>query len=257
MNKKAIYFVSDFHFGTDGQLTSLEREKKLVRFFDSIEENAEKIYLLGDVFDYWFEYKRAIPKGFVRILGKIASMRDSGIEIEFFTGNHDMWMFKYFEEEFNIPIHRAPLQVELQGKNFLLGHGDGLGPGDRKYKMIKKVFANKVLQKLYGTIHPNLGLRLMRKFSSKSREFNSPEELTFLGPEKEWLVQYSEEYIKENKVDYLVFGHRHLPIDYSLSNGESRYVNLGDWLSHYSYGKLENGKLELLFFENEHGKIYP
>lgn len=257
MGKKAIYFLSDFHLGTDGQLSSLEREKKLVRFFDAIEHDAKKIYLLGDVFDYWFEYQRAIPKGFVRILGKIANMRDSGIEIEFFIGNHDMWMFRYFEDEFNIPIHRKPLSVILQGKKFLLAHGDGLGPGDKKYKMIKKVFSNKFLQKLYGAIHPNLGLRLMRKFSSKSREYNSDEEMNFLGPEKEWLVQFSESYVEETYVDYFVFGHRHLPIAYKLSNGTSEYVNLGDWLSHYSYGKLQKGNLELLFFENENGKIYP
>jgi len=257
MEKKAVYFVSDFHLGAAGQLSSIDREKKLLRFFNSISKDAEKIYLLGDVFDYWFEYNRVVPKGFVRVLGKFAEMRDSGIEIEFFTGNHDIWMYSYFEDEFDIPIHREPLRVEHQGKSMLLGHGDGLGPGDKNYKFIKKVFTNRILQILYGMIHPNLGLRLMRKFSNKSREHSSPEELSFLGPEKEWLVQYSESYILENEVDYLVFGHRHLPIDYSLSNGESRYVNLGDWLSHYSYARMENGNLELLFFENEHGKIYP
>jgi UDP-2,3-diacylglucosamine hydrolase len=123
--------------------------------------------------------------------------------------------------------------------------------------MVKKVFSNRLLQKLYGTIHPNLGLRLMRKFSSKSREYNSPDELAFLGAEREWLVQFSESYVRENDIDYFVFGHRHLPINYQLSNGTSLYVNLGDWLSHYSYGRLQNGKLELLFFENDNGKIYP
>ncbi|GLR18791.1 UDP-2,3-diacylglucosamine diphosphatase [Portibacter lacus] len=255
--KDAIYFVSDFHLGTDGKLTSKERERKLVRFLDSITHDAETIYLLGDIFDYWFEYNRVIPKGYVRLLGKLANLKDAGVNIEFFTGNHDIWMFKYFEEELDIPIHREPLFVEHDGKKFILAHGDGLGPGDRSYKMIKKVFTNPFLQKLYSTIHPNIGLRLMRKFSSKSRENSDLEELKFLGADREWLVQFCESYIEESEIDYFVFGHRHLPIDYKLSNNHSRYINLGDWLNHFSYAKFKNSKLDLLFFENEHGKIYP
>lgn len=257
MEKNAIYFVSDFHLGTDGHMSSKDREKKLLRFFDKISQDAEKIYLLGDFFDYWFEYKSVVPKGYVRIFGKLASLRDSGIEIEFFTGNHDIWMYRYFEDEFNIPIHRHPINVKHQGKSLLLAHGDGLGPGDKKYKLIKKVFTNPILQKLYGMIHPNIGLRMMRKFSSTSRKNSDPNEEGFLGAEKEWLVQYAESYSQETCPDYFVFGHRHLPIDYSHSNGTSRYINLGDWLNHYSYARMENGNLELLFFENENGKIYP
>jgi len=255
--KEVIYFASDFHLGTDGALSSIEREKKLVRFLDMISEDATTIYLLGDIFDYWFEYNRVIPKGYVRLLGKIANLKDSGIKIEFFTGNHDIWMFRYFQDELNIPVHKRPIKVVHYDKTFFLGHGDGLGPGDRRYKTIKKVFTNPILQKMYGAIHPNIGLRIMRKLSSKSRENTHMEELQFLGPEKEWLLKFCESYIRENDIDFFVFGHRHLPIDYLLSNDHSRYINLGDWLSQYSYARYDGYEFKLLFFENENGKIYP
>ncbi len=255
--KEAIYFLSDFHLGTDGRLSSQEREKKLVRFFDQVSGDASTIYLLGDVFDYWFEYKRVIPKGYTRILGKLAQLRDNGVRIEFFIGNHDIWMFRYFEEEFGIPIHRGPIEVEHFGKTFLLAHGDGLGPGDRKYKMIRKIFTNPILQKMYASIHPNIGLRIMRKLSYRSRVQADEEERSFLGAEREWLIQYCEDELKTSPRDYFIFGHRHLPIDYLLSNEKSRYINLGDWLSNCSYARFDGSELKLLFFENESGKIYP
>jgi UDP-2,3-diacylglucosamine hydrolase len=254
-SKEVIYFVSDFHLGTDGSMGSKERERKIVRFLDFIAEDATTIYLLGDVFDYWFEYKSVVPKGYVRLFGKLAELSDSGIIIEFFRGNHDMWMFRYFQEELNILIHKDVLYIEHSGKKFIIGHGDGLGPGDNGYKFIKKVFSNPLLQRMYGSIHPNIGLRIMRKFSKKSRETNDDEN-QFFGPEREWLIQYAEEQIKIEAQDFFVFGHRHLPIDYTLSNEKSRYINLGDWLHHYSYGRFDGNQLKLLFFENENGKIY-
>lgn len=254
--KNATYFVSDFHLGANGSLTSEEREKKIVRFLNKIAEDAATIYLVGDVFDYWFEYKKVIPKGFSRIFGNLAELKDNGVKIEFFTGNHDIWMFRYFEDEFGIPIHRNTIDIRLGEKTIHLGHGDGLGPGDTGYKFIKKIFTNKLLQKLYGSIHPNIGLGIMRRFSKKSRGINSDSDV-FMGPEKEWLVQYAESILEVKHYDYFVFGHRHLPINYELSNGKSRYINLGDWLNHYSYARFENQELQLLFFENEKGKIFP
>lgn len=252
----AIYFVSDFHLGTDAKETSRQREQRVIRFLDMISEDASHIYLLGDIFDYWFEYKRVIPKGYARLLGKLGSLVDQGVKIEFFIGNHDMWMFRYFEEELGIPIHRSPKEVIHSEKRFLIGHGDGLGPGDHGYKMIKRIFSNRLLQILYSTIHPNIGLRIMRSFSKKSRESNS-EPKKFLGPENEWLVQYCEAFLENKEMDYFVFGHRHLPIDYKLSNDISRYINLGDWLTHYSYAKFTGDQLNVLFFENEEGHIFP
>lgn len=250
MAKEKIYFASDFHLGVDTHLSSLEREKRIVKWLEQIRSDAAEIYLVGDIFDYWFEYSKVVPKGFIRLIGKLAELRDQGIPIYFFTGNHDMWMFSYFEDELGIPIYRAPTQKTIQGKKFLIGHGDGLGPGDRGYKFIKKVFASKINQWLFARLHPNLGIGIMRYFSGKSRAVNKDDKL-FLGPEKEWLVQYCEKKLAEEYYDYFIFGHRHLPIDYTLSNRTSRYVNIGDWTDFYSYGVLEDGELKLCFFESK------
>lgn len=253
---KKTYFVSDFHLGIDARLSSAERERQVVRWLDGIQADAECIYLVGDVFDYWFEYKRVVPKGFVRLLGKLAELRDKGIPIYFFTGNHDMWMFRYFEEEFGIPIYREPIVREIHGKTFFIGHGDGLGPKDYGYKILKKILANPFCQWLYERLHPNFGLWLMRFSSGKSRPASAPPESKFLGPDKEWLVQYANQKIESEDIDYFIFGHRHLPIDYTLKNGKSRYINLGEWLYYNSYAVFDGKKIELKFFENEAGKIF-
>ena len=191
MSKK-IYFISDFHLGADALLSSREREKKIVKWLCEIENTVEELYLVGDVFDYWFEYEKVIPKGYTRLLGKLAEYRDKGIPVYFFTGNHDMWMFRYFEDELDIPIFRVPITRVLKGKTFFIGHGDGLGPNDYGYKFIKKIFSNKACQWLFARIHPNFGLWLMNFFSGKSRDAQDPEvEQQFLGEDKEWLVAYS------------------------------------------------------------------
>jgi len=217
---KKIYFVSDFHLGVDALLSSKDREKKIVRWLTSIED---------DVFDYWYEYKEAVPKGFTYLLGKLAQMREKGIPIFFFTGNHDMWMFTYFEEEFGIPTYRNPIVKSLLGKTFMIGHGDGLGPGDRGYKFIKKIFSNSVCQWLFRWIHPDLGLKIMQLFSKKSRTYTG-DEAPFSDVNQEWLVLFCEEDIQKNEIDFYIFGHRHLPINYLLSNGHSKYINLGEFI---------------------------
>jgi UDP-2,3-diacylglucosamine hydrolase len=253
--KKKTYFASDFHLGVDARISSKEREKQLVRWLDQIKVDAEAIYLVGDVFDFWFEYNTVVPKGYVRLLGKLAELRDQGIPIYFFIGNHDMWMFRYFEEEFDIPIYRAPISREIHGKLFFIGHGDGLGPGDHGYKFIKKVFANRVCQFLFEWLHPNLGIGLANFWSGKSRAAN-PEEGEFYGPDKEWLITYANKKLDTVAADYFIFGHRHLPIDYTLKNGHSRYINLGEWMNYNSYAVFDGENLELQFFENDQGKIY-
>ncbi len=250
------YFVSDFHLGVDAKLTSRERERQIVNWLDMIKEDADSLYLVGDVFDYWFEYGKVIPKGYARLFGKLAELRDSGLPIYFFTGNHDMWMFRYFEEEFDIPIYRKPIVRKIQGKTFFIGHGDGLGPGDHGYKFIKKVFSNPVCQWLFERLHPNFGLWLMQFWSGRSREATSPDEGSFLGEDNEWLITFCNEKIQEVEVDYFIFGHRHLPIDHTLKNGHSRYINLGDWLFHNSYAVFDGENLDIQFFENEEGKVF-
>lgn len=247
---KKVFFASDFHLGIDGSTSSREREKRLVQWLEYVAPEAEAIYLVGDLFDYWFEYKTVVPKGYLRLFGKLAALRDRGLPIYFFTGNHDMWMFGYFEEELGIPVYREPIVRELGGKRFFIGHGDGLGPGDYGYKFIKKVFAHPLCQWLFARIHPNTGIGLMRFFSGKSRAATG-EDIAYHGPEKEWLVHYCEDYIKEKEMDYFIFGHRHLPLDITLSNGSSRYVNLGDWLQYYTYAEWDGETLSLKNYHPE------
>ena len=249
------YFASDFHLGADGQLTSLEREKQIVRWLDAIREDAKELYLVGDVFDYWFEYKRAVPKGFVRLLGKLAELRDGGLPIYFFTGNHDMWMFRYLEEEMGIPIYHEPVVKEINGKRFFIGHGDGLGPGDHGYKFIKSVFSNPICQWLFERLHPNFGLWLMQYYSGSSRKFHPPM-TKFRGEKTEWLVQFCNAQLEKEFIDFFIFGHRHLPIDYTLKNGKSRYIGLGEWVHYNSYAVFDGRNMEVKFFENESGRVF-
>lgn len=250
MRNGKIYFASDFHLGIDAKFTSAERERQIVRWLDVIKADAAELYLVGDVFDFWFEYASVVPKGYVRLLGKLAELRDSGIAIYFFIGNHDMWMFRYFEEELGIPIYRKPIVRELYGKTFFIGHGDGLGPGDHGYKFLKKIFANPVCQWLFGWIHPNLGIGLANYWSQKSREQNKIE-TEFYGPEKERLLAYANRKLDQQAADFYVFGHRHLPIDYTLKDGKSRYINLGEWMNYNSYAVFDGENVEIKFFENE------
>lgn len=252
---KNVYFASDFHLGADAFLPSIEREKKIVKWLGEVNSDMAELYLVGDVFDHWFEYNKAVPKGFVRLFGKLGELRDAGVLVYFFTGNHDMWMFRYFEEEFGIPILRAPVQKVIGGKTFFIGHGDGLGPGDHGYKFIKKIFNNRVCQKAFSLLHPDIGLSLMKYFSVKSRKYTGDEE-PFTDPAKEWLVQFCEEHCKNHNIDFYVFGHRHLPVDYLLSNGKSRYINLGEWMYASSYGVFDGTDLKLKFYNSDFNHIY-
>lgn len=242
-----IYFASDFHLGINTQKTSRERERIICSWLDSIRHDAEKIYLIGDLFDFWFEYKRAVPKGFVRFLGKLAELKDAGISIEVFTGNHDMWLFDYFPSELGIPVHRKELIVEHDGKKFFIGHGDGKGPGDTGYKILKKIFANRVCQFLFARLHPNFGIGLADYLSRRSRAMTEVE--AFLGEDKEWLVLYANRKLDTlNDIDYFVFGHRHLPLDILLKNKKSRYINTGDWFKHYTYAVFDGSDISVRTF---------
>ena len=249
-----IYFASDFHLGIDADLTSSEREKKIVRWLQKVSEDAEAVYLVGDVFDYWFEYRHAIPKGYSRLLGQLAIMRDLGISLYFFTGNHDMWMFRYFKEELDIPIYRHPIRLTLKGKNFQIGHGDGLGPGDKGYKIIKRIFSHSWAQKVFSWLHPDWGLPLMKYFSAKSRAYTGDE--SAFNPDQEWLVRYCQEDVTSHDTDFYIFGHRHLTIDYTIPGTNTRYVNLGEWLFACSYAVWDGNELTLKFFESEHTHIF-
>ncbi|MEY4134283.1 MAG: UDP-2,3-diacylglucosamine diphosphatase [Saprospiraceae bacterium] len=252
---KKIYFASDFHLGMDGRLSSRERELQLLRWLDEISADAEELFLVGDLFDFWFEYRSVVPRGFVRFLGKLAAMRDSGLPVHVFIGNHDMWMFDYFERELGIPVHRGPVVREFAGKTFFIGHGDGLGPADYGYKCIKKVFRSPFCQWLFGILHPDVGVGLANYLSGRSRASNPPAP-KFLGEGQEWLIAYCHRKLETVAADYFVFGHRHLPIDFTLKNGTSRYINLGDWLYYNTYAVFDGTDLQLVFFDRPEGEIF-
>ena len=238
-----IYFASDLHLGVPNREKSLVREKLFVQWLDEIKNDAEAIYLVGDIFDFWFEYKKAVPKGYVRLLGKLAEFSDSNIPIHIFTGNHDMWLFDYLEDEINAHIYREPIEISMKGKRFFISHGDGLGPGDNGYKLIKKIFKNKLCQWLFERIHPNLGISIAQYWSKKSRIANGEKDESYYG-EKEWLTQFCKEKMKTIEVDYFIFGHRHLPLEVDLGNNTT-YINLGEWVNYNSYAVFDGKKLEL------------
>lgn len=241
---RKIYFLSDFHLGAPTAAASLQREKKLVAFLQDIQSSAEEIFILGDIFDFWFEYKTVVPKGFTRLLGTIAAITDAGIPVHVFVGNHDMWMKDYFSNELGCKVYHEPVIMERQGKKLFIGHGDGLGPGDHGYKFIKKIFRNRFCQWAFGVLHPDWGIQLANFFSRKSRLKTGEADSIFLGEENEWLVQYSKEVLQQQQIDYFIFGHRHLPMDIELQEG-SRYINLGDWIKHFTYATLDTGLLQL------------
>lgn len=244
---KKIYFLSDFHLGVPDHASSLQREKLIVKFLDEIKHNAGGIFIVGDLFDFWYEYKKVVPKGFVRILGKIAELTDCGIPVWFFVGNHDMWMSGYFEAELNVPVFFEPQTFIFNGKKFYIGHGDGLGPGDHGYKFLKKIFRSKICQFFFGVLPPYIGMGIANQSSKSSRAVTGDSDAKFLGEDKEWLIVYCREQLQKEHFDYFVFGHRHLPIDFSL-NPESRYINLGDWIRYNSYAVFDGQTMELKYY---------
>lgn len=245
---KKIYFLSDFHLGAPDANSSLIREKKIVQFLDSIKSSADQIFILGDLFDFWFEYKKVVPKGYVRILGKIAEIADSGVKIHFFVGNHDMWMIDYFQKEMNVSLYFEPKRFQLFEKSFLIGHGDGLGPGDKGYKFIKSVFRNPISKWLFGILPPRIGFGLATFFSRKSRAKTGTTDQVFLGEDKEWLVIYCKEVLQKEHFDYFIFGHRHLPLRIQL-NETSTYINSGDWIQYNSFIELDPQNIELKYYK--------
>lgn len=247
---KKIYFASDFHLGVPDKESSLIREKKIIRWLDKAAVDAEEIWLLGDLFDFWFDYKKVVPRGFVRLLGKMAEITDSGTPITVFTGNHDMWFFDYLQKEIGVTLYRKPVTRTWGNKKFMIGHGDGLGPGDKGYKFIKKVFSNKICQWLFRWIHPDIGIGIADFFSGKSRATTGDYDKIYLGDDKEWLAIYCREVLKSEHFDYFIFGHRHLPIDISVGEN-SRYINLGEWINYFTYAVFDGRELQLLSFEQD------
>ena len=241
---KKIYFASDNHLGAPNLEESLVREKKFVSWLDTIKKDAEAIFLVGDIFDFWFEYNEVVPKGFTRTLGKLAEISDAGISIHYFAGNHDMWLVDYFQKELNLTVHDKPKIFTINDKKFFVGHGDGLGPGDKSFKIMKKIFKNPFFNWCFRCVHPDLGIKLGKYLSNKNRLKSSLEDLKFNGNENEWLTKYCKEKLKNEHYDYFIFGHRHIPLEIELSPN-STYINLGDWITHFSYAVFDGHQVLL------------
>jgi UDP-2,3-diacylglucosamine hydrolase len=240
-----IYFVSDLHLGLPNYKQALPREKKIVHWLDTIKHNASDIYFLGDIFEFWYEWKFVIPKHFSRFFGKLAELSDAGVKLHFFTGNHDIWAFGYFEEEFNMKIYRKPLEITIADKRFYLAHGDGLGPRDKFYKLLKKIFTNKILQWFFtNLIHPNLAYRLALLISHKRDACNKKPK--FKGND-EWLFKYAKTVLEKKNIDFFIFGHRHIPVSQKID--KSLVVILGDWIKNFTYAQFDGEKLELLKYD--------
>lgn len=242
---KRVYFGSDFHLGLSSfsRQKEIEREKLIIGWLKSIESDAQAIFLVGDIFDFWFEYKHAIPKGYVRFLGQIAAMKDRGIDIYFFTGNHDLWMFEYLQTEIGIRIFEKPIVLGINKTSIYVGHGDGLGPGDSLYKLLKRVFTNKFAKWLFRWIHPDIGIGLAKRWSKASRLSKKESDEVFMG-EDEYLIQFcrAQELLQHH--DYYIFGHRHLPLEIDI-NTTTKYFNLGEWVHSYSFGVFEGDVFHL------------
>jgi UDP-2,3-diacylglucosamine hydrolase len=246
--QKNIYFASDFHLGAPNYNESRQREARIVKWLEEIAPMCSELFLMGDVFDFWFEYRKVIPKGFIRLQGKLAQMADAGTKIYFFKGNHDMWVNDYFTKEIGITIISDELIIERDGKRFFLHHGDGLGPGDRKYKFLRKIFRNPFCQWLFSILPPRIGLFIANGWSGSSRIASNKKEI-FLGEENEWLAIYAKEQLQKQHFDYFIFGHRHLPLTIQLTDN-SRYVNIGEWINFSSYAVFDGTELKLAYFND-------
>lgn len=284
-----VYFLSDFHLGVPDHEASTAREKRIVRFLEEAAKDATEIHILGDLFDMWFEYKQVVPRGFTRLLGKLSELHDRGIPVHIHIGNHDMWAFDYLPKETGVTLHQEPIVREWDGKRLYIGHGDGLGPGDHGYKFIRKVFRNKLMQWCFARLHPNFGLGIAHFWSDRSRKKNYENDRMWLGADKEWLVQYCNGLLEKEHYDYVIFGHRHLPVDMELvpagsagrdpagvagmmtsgspagdpegatmelvpagsatrdpAGTSSRYINLGDWITHFTYAVFDGEEMKLM-----------
>lgn len=244
-----IYFISDAHLGSQIVNEPRKHEQKLVQWLETIKHDAKVIYMVGDMFDFWFEYKTVVPKGFVRFLGKTAELIDSGIEVHFFTGNHDIWTFGYLEKEIGMIVHKTPMQLNLFGKKFFIAHGDGLQmEGDTKFLLLRKVFHSSFAQKLFGYIPPRIGQSFGYSWSRNNRTKTiKVYKNKYEGEENEYLVRFAKDYIQKADIDFFIFGHRHIDLDLELKNG-SRVVILGDFINIFSYAKYDGDNFSLEYF---------
>ncbi len=245
MNQK-IYFISDIHLGLQSKEVELRKERLLESFLESISGEADQLYILGDLFDYWFEYRRVIQKDFFRTITSVQNLVESGTQIHYLIGNHDFMHRDFFEENLGVKIYEESVIAELNGKKFFLDHGDGFVKGDLGYKILKKILRNKTLQKFYSLVHPDLGIWLASSSSKKSRDFTANKNYG----EIDGLSESAKEKIDEG-YDYVLFGHSHEREFLEYNNGY--YINLGSWLSKPCFGVFNNEKFKIVDWT---GKIH-
>lgn len=245
---KKVYFASDVHLGLFPKEKSDIREKHFVQWLTEIKNNAQAVFLVGDIFDFWYEYRKVVPRGFIRFLGKLAELTDSGIPVHYFAGNHDIWINDYLAKEAGVILHMDPYITTINGKKFYIAHGDGLGPGDYSYKILRKIFTNRLMQFLFSRIHPNMAFDFGHWWSKQSRYSKGLYE-EFLGTDKEYLILYAQEILKDRAFDYFIFGHRHIPMEITMGN--SKLINLGEWISAYTFASFDGDKLELASFKKD------
>ena len=244
---RPIYFLSDAHLGSRAIPHGRMHERRLVNFLDSIKHKAAAIYMLGDMFDFWYEYKMVVPRGYTRFLGKISELTDMGVEVHFFIGNHDIWCSDYLEKECGMILHRQPLTTEIYGREFYLAHGDGLGDPDKKFKFLRAMFHNRFLQKAFSNIHPRWSIDFGLSWAKHSRlKHDNEGDPEYLGEQNEHLVIYSKEYLQTHpEINFFIYGHRHIELDLMLSK-TSRVLILGDWINSFSYATFDG---EHIFME--------
>ncbi len=248
---KKIYFASDVHLGAPSIKNHREHENLFVSWLNHIKPTTAELYLMGDIFDFWFEYKHVVPRGFTRVLGKIAEFTDSGIPVHYFTGNHDLWVFDYLPQETGVILHREPVIKNFNGKQFYLAHGDGLGPYDKSYNRLKKIFTNKTLQWLFARLHPNLAFGIAKGWSKQSRLKNeSSEGSRFLGADNEWLMLYANDVLQKENIDFFIFGHRHIDLHTAI-NDKTQFIYLGDWVKKFTYGVWDGKEFKLEYFNKD------
>lgn len=243
-----IYFASDQHFGAPTPELSFPREQKFVAWLDEVKQDAEAIFLLGDLFDFWFEYKTVVPKGFTRLLGKLAELSDAGIRLHIFHGNHDLWQFGYLEQELGCKVYSKPITITLNNQVFHIAHGDGLGPAQRWFKFILSVYRNRFFQRVFAFFHPNIGIGIANWFSANSKKHTFTENAVYYGDDKEHLMLYAKYILAHTAVNYFVFGHRHLPMQKNITP-QSQFINLGDWMGYNTYAVFDGNTLSLKTFQ--------
>lgn len=253
MSRANTYFLSDFHLGARYFEEPRETERRVVDFLDSIKGDAKEVYLLGDILDYWFEYRYVVPRGFMRFFGKIAELTDLGVKVYWFIGNHDIWIFDYLPNELGVEVIDGEVTKEIDGKVFFLAHGDGVGKQPRSFRMLRSLFRNRFCQKLYSAIHPRWTIPFALSWSNSSRK-GDDEYPEYKGEENEFLEIFANDYLKSHKVDYFVFGHRHIMLDKKLQGGATLVV-LGDWLHYCSYAVWDGNNLALKSLQSVQNSI--